>query len=219
VKDYYGKYWRRSPLCTFEDILRLFNKGVYNIKMLDEVFLKDTNEVHDLLEMLRFIGDRLNIWGYARVDTIREGLLAKARRAGVRWLALGIETASEETRRKMRKGSFSNGDIFNAVRMCEDNGIQVIANYIIGLDGETEDDFQATKDMAMELNTAFINVYSYVDYTHNAEQSPISGAFRDQFFWDYFTNPDYQKKIIRLFGDHGIRTIGRMLDARVEERV
>ena len=115
----------------------------------------------------------------------------------------------------MNKGKFSNGDICEAVKICEDNDVQVIANYVLGLDGETEDDFKATQDMAIELNTAYVNVYQYVDYDKNPDGCPYEGGARDAFFVNYFTRSEYQGKILRLFGPKGLQEIERMLDARM----
>ena len=40
-------------------------------------------------------GYDLNIWAYARVDTVKDDMLDKLKRAGFNWLALGIEAADD----------------------------------------------------------------------------------------------------------------------------
>ena len=54
-------------------------------------------------------GYDLNIWAYARVDTVRDGLLEKMRRAGVNWLALGIEAANERVRDDVERAIGQDG--------------------------------------------------------------------------------------------------------------
>ena len=40
----------------------------------------------------------LNIWAYARVDTVNTKNLSHMKRAGINWLALGIESANPDVR-------------------------------------------------------------------------------------------------------------------------
>lgn len=208
VKQHYGKYWERDVSCAVSEIDYLYKKGVYNIKMLDEVFLSDTPRVNAFLDEIRLFGDRLNIWGYARIDGITEAIVKKARKSGVKWLAVGIESSQIGVRMNLGKGNFTNLDIMDAIEICEDNGINVIANYIVGLPG---DDPDRTKEFAMDLNTAFMNVYSYVDYVNNISD-PKLGDVRKSFFNDYFNNPAYMAKVSSLFGEHrGTQTIKTMM--------
>ena len=209
VKDYYGKYWERDVDSAVLDIEYLYRKGVYNVKMLDEIFLSDTPRVNDFLDKIAVCGDRMNIWGYARIDTITEPIVKKARKAGVRWLAVGIESSQIGARVALGKGNFTNLDIMDAVQICEDNDVQVLANYVVGLPG---DDADKTQEFAQDLNTAFMNVYTYVDY-ENDIKDPRAGERRKKFFKDYFTGDAYQAKIRHLFGEAGLRTIHTMLEA------
>jgi anaerobic magnesium-protoporphyrin IX monomethyl ester cyclase len=77
----------------------------------------------------------LNIWAYARVDTVRSHMLDKLCRAGVRWLALGIESGSEHVRDGAEK-SFSQDEIIDIVRQIQTANISVIGNFIFGLPDE-----------------------------------------------------------------------------------
>ena len=138
-------------------------------------------------------------------------MVKKARKSGVRWLAVGIESANPNTRKRLNKGKFTNTQVMDAVRICEDNDIQIIANYMVGLDGETAADYECTLSFAKLLNTAFMNVYSYVDYAGKLT-NPRSGKFRNMFFKEYFNNREYLKKINKLFGNKGIKTINKMLE-------
>ena len=45
------------------------------------------------------------MWAYSRIDTAREKLLDLVRKAGVKWLALGIEAGSQMVRQEVSKGS------------------------------------------------------------------------------------------------------------------
>jgi radical SAM superfamily enzyme YgiQ (UPF0313 family) len=105
----------------------------------------------------------LNIWAYARVDTMKDGMVEKLKRAGFNWLAFGIEAAAERVRDDVRKG-FGQEDVFRTVDAVRAAGINVIGNYIFGLPEDDLQTMQATLDMALELNCEFANFYSAMAY-------------------------------------------------------
>ena len=75
--------------------------GVRNVKILDEMFV--LNYGHVLGRVRRASSSAaydLNIWAYARVDTVRPPVLDRLKRAGINWLALGIESGSAARARR-----------------------------------------------------------------------------------------------------------------------
>lgn len=105
----------------------------------------------------------LNIWAYARVDTLRKGMAEKLKRAGFNWLAFGIEAASRRVRDDARKG-FRQDRIFRAINEVRAAGINVIGNFIFGLPEDDLDTMQQTLDLALELNCEFVNFYCAMAY-------------------------------------------------------
>src|SRR5205814_656459 len=105
----------------------------------------------------------LNIWAYARVDTIKEGMLDKLKAAGFNWLALGIETGSGRVRADADK-AFDQEEIYRTVERIRQASISVIGNYIFGLPEDDEETMQATLDLAQDLNCEFANFYSAMAY-------------------------------------------------------
>ena len=69
--------------------------GVRNIKFADEMFVLNQRHVLGICDLIIERGYDLNIWAYARVDTVKDGMLDKLKRAGFNWLALGIEAAND----------------------------------------------------------------------------------------------------------------------------
>jgi radical SAM superfamily enzyme YgiQ (UPF0313 family) len=110
-----------------------------------------------------FAPDELNIWAYARVDTIKPDTLALMRRAGIRWLALGIESGSEHVRDGALK-HLKESDIVGTVRAIQEAGINVIGNFMFGLRDDDEQTMQATLDLALECMPDFANFYSTMAY-------------------------------------------------------
>ena len=162
----FGKagYRYRSAQSVIEEIDLVVQKyGVRNIKILDEMFVLNYRHVHDVCDKLIERGYDLNIWAYARVDTVKEEILEKLKRAGFNWLALGIESGSEHVRDGASK-KFGQDDIKETVEQIKAAGIHVIGNFIFGLPDDDLETMQATLDMALDLNCEFANFYSAMAY-------------------------------------------------------
>lgn len=157
------RFW--SPKSVMAQIEKLVNEyGVRNVKIADEMFVLNPRHVNGICDLIIERGYDLNIWAYARVDTVRgEGTLEKLKRAGFNWLAFGIEAASERVRDDVDK-SFGQEEIFRTIEKVRAAGINVIANYIFGLPEEDMKSMQATLDMALELNCEFANFYCAMAY-------------------------------------------------------
>jgi anaerobic magnesium-protoporphyrin IX monomethyl ester cyclase len=162
VASNYSKMRFWSPEFIFEEFKKLHSLGVKTIKITDEMFLLQKKYYEPLCELLdkSGIGKDLTMWAYSRVDTVRNPELLKlVRRAGIKWLALGIESASKKVRLEVTKGKFEDVDIETVVRQVEDSDIDVMANYIFGLPGDTTETMQQTLDFAKKLNTRGWNAY------------------------------------------------------------
>ena len=59
------------------------------------MFVLNQPHVLGVCDLLIERGYGLNIWAYARVDTVKDKILDKLKRAGFHWLALGIEAADD----------------------------------------------------------------------------------------------------------------------------
>jgi len=155
-----------KPEKVVEEIDFLYRTyGVKTFKIIDEMFVLNDRHVSGICELLaaKPYAHELNFWAYARVDTVRPERLKLLRSAGIRWLALGIESGSEHVRDGAEK-SLDRDEIVNIVRSIKDAGIQVIGNYIFGLPDDDLTSMQQTLDLAKELNCEFANFYSAMAY-------------------------------------------------------
>lgn len=154
-----------SPDAVIEQIDVLVDRyGVTNIKFVDEMFVLNRNHVMGICDRIIDRGHKLNIWAYARVDTVKDDFLDKLNRAGFRWLALGIESGSKHVRDGVEKGRFGTPEIIQVVRRIQSAGINVIGNYIFGLPDDTYESMQETLDLALEANCEFANFYCAMAY-------------------------------------------------------
>jgi radical SAM superfamily enzyme YgiQ (UPF0313 family) len=153
-----------SPHAVIAQIDKLVNEyGVRNIKIADEIFVLKPSHVIGICDLIIERGYNLNMWAYARVDTLREEMVYKLKRAGVNWLAFGIEAASERVRDDAQKG-FDQDKVYKAIKTVRAAGINVIGNFIFGLPEDDQETMQATLDLALELNCEFANFYCAMAY-------------------------------------------------------
>ena len=152
------RFW--SSDFVIRELQNLAALGVTNVRISDEMFFLDrryfdpivsSNDVHEL---------GLNMWAYARVDTVREKYLENFRKSGINWLALGIESGNQLVRKEVSKGTFKDVNIRSVCKSIRDSGINVISNYIFGFPDEGFDEMNETLSLAIELNTEMANIYA-----------------------------------------------------------
>lgn len=155
----------RSPKRVLEEIDWLYkNYKVRHMKILDELFLINEGRVLEICDGLIERNYGINFWAYARVDTISKEILTKLKKAGINWLAIGIEAGSHEVRKGVSKGRFDKEAVYKAVQMTHEAGIYIIGNFMFGLPGDTLETMQETFDLAIELNCEYVNFYTTMAY-------------------------------------------------------
>lgn len=163
-----NRYRMRRPDAVIAEIDLLYKTyGIKTFKITDEMFILNDRHVFAICDRLIERNYDLNIWAYARVDTVKPHMLDKLRLAGFRWLALGIESGSKHVRDGTQKG-LRHDDIVTIVRQIQQAGINVIGNYIFGLPDDDARTMQETLDLAMETNCEFANFYSAMAYPGSA---------------------------------------------------
>lgn len=156
------RFW--SPKRVVDDLEYLVREyGIRNVKFADEMFVLNAKHVLGISDEIIARKLDLNIWAYARVDTVKDGMLDKLKKAGFHWLAFGIEAANARVRKDVQKG-FDQQDIFNTLRRVWDSGINVAANYIFGLPEDDESTMRENLDLATELNAEWANFYCAMAY-------------------------------------------------------
>ncbi len=158
----------RSPEKVVEEIDFLVkNYNIKNIKFMDELFAINEERVIRLCDLIIQRGYDLNIWAYARVNTVSEKMLKKMKQAGIRWLAYGFESASELVRQSVAKKT-GEDTTQKAIEMTQAAGIYILGNFIFGLPEDSLETMRATLDMAKNYNFEYINFYTAMAYPGSA---------------------------------------------------
>jgi len=155
------RFW--SPEFIIKEFDKLLEYGVKTIRIVDEMFLLNPKYYVPLCKMLseRNKNNELKMWAYSRIDTIkRKNILKLVRDAGIKWLCLGIESGDKKVRLEVAKGKFEDVDVEQVVNQVHESDIEVMANYIFGLPGDTINTMQKTFDLSMDLCTVGWNAYA-----------------------------------------------------------
>jgi radical SAM superfamily enzyme YgiQ (UPF0313 family) len=154
----------RTPELVVKEIEFLNKKyHIKNFKIIDEMFVLDERHYMKIVDLLIEKNLDLNIWAYARIDTVHKHTLSKMKKAGFKWLALGIESANADVRDGASK-KMKIDDIKSIIKTIHNADIKIIANFIFGLPLDTKETMRETLDMAKELNCEFANFYCAMAY-------------------------------------------------------
>ena len=155
------RFW--STDFIIKEFDKLIQMGVKTIRIVDEMFLLNPKYYVPLCEKLaeRNKNDELRMWSYSRIDTVkRPDILKLVRKAGIKWLCLGIESGDKSVRLEVAKGKFEDVDVTEVIKKVHEADINVMANYIFGLPGDTKETMKRTFDLSLELCTAGWNTYA-----------------------------------------------------------
>jgi radical SAM superfamily enzyme YgiQ (UPF0313 family) len=183
------RYWSVEKVLSWIDIL----VGKYSIRTIrfdDELFILSPKRVERFCDMVIERGYDLNFWVYGRVDTVKDNLLKKMKRAGINWICLGIESANERVRKGVNKEI--KRDIKDVVRQIQANDIYVLGNYMFGLPEDDIDTMQETSDLAMDLNCEFVNFYTVMAFPGSALYNEVlSQQGKIAYGWESFSQHSF----------------------------
>jgi len=239
----------RSPEHFVAEIDVLVNKyNVRHMEIVDDTFTVNKKRVHDICDLIIEKGYDLNLWAYARTDTVDLELLKKMKKAGINWVAYGFESGSEIVRKGVRKGQ---RHIRDAEDMTYEAELNIISNFIFGLPDDNNDTMKETLELAKEINGEYANFYCAMaypgsqlykeavqkgwqlpevwhGYSHYAyETLPLPTKYlsgeevlkiRDRAFNEYFSNPKYLEKMRSKFGPETEKSIVDMLNKKLKRK-
>ena len=191
------RFW--SPDFIIKEFEKLIKMGVKTIRIVDEMFLLNPKYYVPLCEKLAELNkdDSLRMWSYSRIDTVkRPEILKLVRKAGIKWLCLGIESGDKKVRLEVAKGKFEDVDVKDVIKKVHEADIDVMANYIFGLPGDDKDTIKKTFDLSLDLCTAGWNTYaamalpgSLLYKTAIEKNTPLPKNYEGYSFHSYETVP------------------------------
>lgn len=160
-----GQYGRRRSVDNVLKELALFRDAG---KLSYVIFLDDTFTIYHrwVKEFCARYGEefRVPFSLHARVETVTEDMIKMLADAGCSQITYGVESGSEDIRRTVMQRGVDNQRFHDVFEWTRNAGIQVTANYMLGLPGETRDDLQQTLDLAEQLETIDFAYFVFYPY-------------------------------------------------------
>ena len=117
-----------SPEFIIKEFDKLYAMGVRTLRISDEMFFLNRKYYLPILERIIEEDFGFNMWAYSRVDTVRKDALELFKKAGINWLALGIEAGNQNVRQEVSKGTFQEVNIRKVCKTIQDANINIISN-------------------------------------------------------------------------------------------
>jgi len=137
--------------------------GIKNIKIIDEMFALNEKRIVAFCDMIIERKYDLNMWAYARVNTVTEKMLSKMKQAGINWVAYGFESGSQRVISDVTKG-YKMAQVEKVVDMTYRQGMHICANFIFGLPEDDFDSMNETLKLMLDINAEWANIYCAMAY-------------------------------------------------------
>jgi radical SAM superfamily enzyme YgiQ (UPF0313 family) len=168
VNVVYGKHRTRyrSPKDVVRELELLVNRyDVKHVEIIDDTFTLHPKRVEEICDeiIVSGLGEKLNMWCFARTDRVNRRMMTKMKRAGINWVFMGFESGDDMVLQGVNKKQ-NVKQIKKAADTVHDAGIYIGGNYVFGMPNDTPETMQQTLDLAKELNTEYANFFVLMAY-------------------------------------------------------
>ncbi|OGZ34743.1 MAG: hypothetical protein A2174_03090, partial [Candidatus Portnoybacteria bacterium RBG_13_41_18] len=153
-KAFYGNFRSRNPQSIIEELIFLKkNFGMKAVQFRDPIFTADRERVIRLCELILQSG-LIFQWGCeTHVNYLDKELVEIMKKAGLKSLNIGVESADKELLRDSTRISANAEKEIEIVKYCQQKNINVAAFYILGLPDDILQSMKNTLNYAKSLNT------------------------------------------------------------------
>lgn len=221
---------------------------VKHIKIMDELFIsKDHKRINEFCDLLEKRNYDLNMWCFARVDTVNKRILKRLKKVGMNWIAYGFESVNQRVLDKNKKKS--DIGIYNKViRWTKEAGLNIIADVIVGFWEDNYNSMNLLYNFLVKHNFEFVNLYplfsfpgtkGYTNFDLGCDEWEDYSLFgktcnpehtfylepghvlkwRDTAFINYISRPEYLKMIDEKFGSRAMREIIQMAKTKLKRDI
>lgn len=143
-----------------DDLVNIY--GVKHLKILDELFIIKHPRIDEFCDLLEERNYDLNMWCFARTDSVNPDILKRLNKIGLNWVAYGFESFDEDILDSTNKRSKAN--VHDTVKMTRDAGINICADVIAGLWDDDSESIKRTRDFMFRNDFEWVNVYPAFGY-------------------------------------------------------
>ncbi|MBU1727513.1 MAG: B12-binding domain-containing radical SAM protein [Candidatus Omnitrophica bacterium] len=163
----FGKSFRaRSPENVLGEIELLYHKfGIREFHIEDDAFNVDLDRAEKILDMIieRKLKISMQFPNGIRADRLNDRFVRKLKKAGTFMVAIGVESASKDILKQIRKNLDLN-KILPAIKILAKNNILVWGYFMIGFLNEKRSQIQETIDFASKTKLHFASFSIVVPY-------------------------------------------------------
>lgn len=190
-------YRFRSPQSVVDEIESVVAMGVEEAFFFDDLFNINEKRVIEICDEI--IKRKIQIkWAFrGRVNGITEELVRKAKLAGCERIQYGIEKATDEGLKKVKKDSTVE-EIKRAVNLTKKYGLMCVGNFLFFTPGEDEDDVEEIIRFSLKLNLDHAEFSVFIPYpgTKIYEEGLKSGFIEKDYWREYAKNPTKAFQIV-----------------------
>jgi len=165
------QFARRSTDNVIRELKDIASLGIRHVRFMDNNFTNPPEKAKELCR--RIIEERLDLsWAcLTRADLVDMEMAALMKKAGCKTVFVGIESGSEETLKRYKKG-YTLKAVRNGVRSLREAGLETIGWFIFGAPWEDDRHFNDGVRLAKDtgLDYAIASVLSYFPGTELFEQ-------------------------------------------------
>jgi anaerobic magnesium-protoporphyrin IX monomethyl ester cyclase len=175
----------RSPENVIAELKLLWDLGLRNVHMYADLFTVNREQVIGICEGMIREGLKFTWLCNSRVDYVDPEMLQIMARAGCWLISWGIESANEDIRKRVHKGT-TEDKIVRALKWSKEAGIMNWGYFIIGLPGETEETIQQTIRFSkrLPLDLALFHIAAPYPGTPFFFEVVENGWFRPGTAWE-----------------------------------
>lgn len=166
------KIFRKRSVENVVSEMKEINEKYESVMIVDDTFLADEERAIEILDKL--IESRLDLEIYiqgARVDTARRKLYEKMKKAGVKHLYYGLESANQDVLNFYNKKATVK-QIRNAINLSSEMDFFTVGTFILGAPIETKEHIERTIKFACSLPLDVV-IFTILTYKYGSE------------LWDY----------------------------------
>lgn len=165
INNLFGKrkFRFRSIKNVISEIDLLVNKySVKNLKILDELFIIKHPRIDEFCDRLEERNYDLNMWCFARTDSVDLRILKRLKKVGLKWIAYGFESIDDSVLNGANKGLTTQSTVElyeQVIHWTKEAEINICADLIVGLWEDNQATIESSINFMKKHEIEWMNIY------------------------------------------------------------
>ncbi len=149
------KYYEHSAEYVLGEIESILSLGIKEIFIHDDTFTINRNRAISICKGVIKMKTDLLCQARTRVDCVDRKMLSYMKEAGCSRLSFGIESGSKTVLKRLKK-NISLEKALEVFKWCKEEGIETLADFMVGCPGEKKSDVKRTNSFIRKLKPEYI---------------------------------------------------------------